>query len=118
MQALERDLMSFMWGFNFFKRIGVLKNFQNLSLEETKEILKNGYPVIIDVGFFGKPDNNGIIRQDFTRVMGWHVICAVSLTPEKGENVVKFQNSWGENWWENGFGYIELGKFNYYILEV
>ena len=118
MQALERDLMSFMWGFNFFKRIGVLKNFQNLSLEETKEILKNGYPVIIDVGFFGKPDNNGIIRQDFTRVMGWHVICAVSLAPEKGENVVKFQNSWGANWGENGFGYIELGKFNYYILEM
>lgn len=118
MQKIENAMMSVMGGFNHFKRLGILQNLKNLSLDEARERIKNGYPVIVNVPFFGEVGASGLVEQDFSQVMGGHVICAVSMAENKGENVVKFQNSWGENWGENGFGYIKIHKgMSFYMVE-
>lgn len=118
MQSVENAMMSFRGGFNFFARKNICKNFVNLSLEDAKNRLKNNLPIIVTVPAFGQTDAQGIVTQDFSQVMGGHVVCAVAMAENKGEDAVKFQNSWGENWGENGFGHIKIHKgLGFYVVE-
>lgn len=90
------------------------------NLLELKAALQEG-PVVMGVpcyiGFFyaGKdgripyPNNN----ED---CYGGHAVCAVGYNDNN--NLIKFKNSWGNSWGENGYGYISYDYFSNLAWDV
>lgn len=78
------------------------------NLQELKVALKDG-PVPIGVACFLEifyTGGDGIVPYpaDPNTIYGGHAICAVGYDDTK--QLVKFKNSWGTGWGENGYGYL------------
>lgn len=86
------------------------------SVEEAKVALRQDGPFMMGVpcfyDFFFPV--NGVIKDpaDGEKVYGGHAICAVGYDDER--KLIKFKNSWGTNWGQNGYGYISYNYFNKY----
>ncbi len=87
------------------------------SLDDFKAALQNFGPVILGIfiyrsGFLLEDINlrSGVIPdpEPHEQAVGGHAVCAVGYDDKTG--LVKFRNSWGENWGDNGYGYI---SYNY-----
>ena len=80
--------------------------------------IRRGIPVITGTAVWGGVDENNFIKFrdpnepiDPNKPYAWttgHDFVAVELAEEKGKNIVKFQNSWGENWGDGGFFYGDI----------
>jgi hypothetical protein len=90
------------------------------SLEELKDALVSG-PVAIGVGvyeeFFDAGDN-GIVKDPANPqyCYGGHAICSVGYND--GTGLVKFKNSWGPSWGENGYGYLSYNYIRNYMWDA
>jgi len=62
-----------------------------------------GVPCFYEIFFVG---NDGIVSYpaDSNEIYGGHAVCAVGYNDET--KLIKFRNSWGKSWGENGYGYL------------
>jgi C1A family cysteine protease len=82
--------------------------------EQTKTFLFNNRPVVIaisiDNDFFGAFESNGdAVYKEFKKVDGAHAMLVVGYDDDK--NAFKVVNSWGINWGNNGFVWIDYKAF-------
>jgi len=90
-------------------RWGIIGSYWRIStLEELKVALVDspvpiGIPCFYEFFFVG---NDGIVPYpaDPNTVYGGHAVCAVGFNDNK--KLVKFKNSWGKDWGQNGYGYL------------
>jgi len=90
------------------------------NLTELKAALVNG-PVPIGIPCFYEfffPGMDGIILDPVnpTEIYGGHAICAVGF--DNTTRLIKFKNSWGTNWGENGYGYISYEYIQKYLWDA
>jgi hypothetical protein len=79
-----------------------------LNLTELKIALKDG-PVPIGIPCFYEiffVDSSGLVPypNNPSKIYGGHAVCAVGYND--GTKLVKFKNSWGKSWGEDGYGYL------------
>jgi C1A family cysteine protease len=82
--------------------------------EQTRAFLLNNKPVVIaisiDNNFFGVFEGNGdSVYRNFEKVDGAHAMLVVGYDDTK--NAFKVVNSWGVNWGNNGFVWIDYKAF-------
>ena len=82
--------------------------------EQTRAFLLNNKPVVIaisiDNNFFGVFEGNGdSVYRNFGKVDGAHAMLVVGYDDTK--NAFKVVNSWGVNWGNNGFVWIDYKAF-------
>jgi cathepsin K len=82
--------------------------------EQTKAFLLNGQPVVIaitiDRSYFGAKDENGIhIYRKFKEESGGHAMLVVGYDDQM--NAFKVVNSWGKEWGNDGFVWIDYKAF-------
>jgi len=95
-----------------------LSDFQMLnSLEEMKSTLKKQMPFFVDINFapaaYGRePAATGKIgKPQLTEVEFCdHTVCVLGFNDETEELI--FQNSWGTEWGEQGYGYVSYEYIN------
>lgn len=90
------------------------------NLQELKVALQTT-PVPIGIACFREifyVGSNGIIPypNDPSNIYGGHAVCAVGYDDER--RLVKFKNSWGKGWGENGYGYIDYDYINDYLWDA
>lgn len=49
----------------------------------------------------------GIINSSTSNLQGYHAICLTGVKTIKGKQYIEFANSWGGNWGDYGFGYLD-----------
>ncbi len=86
----------------------------DLVFEQTKASLLNNQPVVIaitiDRSYFGARDDNGeFIYRKFKSADGGHAMLVVGYDDEK--NAFKVVNSWGKEWGNQGFVWIDYKAF-------
>ena len=86
----------------------------DILFDQTKAFLLNDRPVLIaisiDNDFFGAFDANGdAVYRNFNKVDGAHAMLVVGYDDTK--NAFKVVNSWGVNWGNNGFVWIDYKAF-------
>lgn len=77
-----------------------------------KSILYSGFPIMIAIDVDASFDNLKspfILKQKSGSVRGGHAIVVVGY--DDNLNAFKVQNSWGENWGDNGFFWIDYDFF-------
>jgi C1A family cysteine protease len=77
------------------------------SVKQLKNALSNYGPVIIGISIYESfLTNTGMVKMPTSKenVIGGHAISLVGFDDQT--QFFKFKNSWGENWGENGYGYI------------
>ena len=85
------------------------------SVEECKAVLaRAGVPVLgsflISDLWFNAPNGRIPLESKRSRGTGGHSVLVVGYDDSRGE--FKFQNSWGSNWGDRGFGYLPYELFN------
>ncbi|XDD52446.1 C1 family peptidase [Leptospira sp. WS92.C1] len=81
-------------------------------LSEVKAQLSEGKPVVAGVLVYENLFNlkgNQIYKDGVGKTYGGHAIAIVGYDDSK--NAVKFINSWGKDWGDNGYGYIDYRWF-------
>lgn len=94
---------------NLVARWALIESYYRIdTLTELKLALINGpvpigVPCFYEIFFVG---SNGIVPYPANpnQVYGGHAICAVGY--DNTTQLVKFKNSWGKTWGENGYGYL------------
>ncbi len=95
-------------------------NIINQDINSMKQCLYNGYPFTFGIYLFESfedddtVDDTGIIplpNKETEELLGGHALIAVGYDDEK--RLIKFANSWGRGWGDNGYGYIPYD----YILD-
>lgn len=87
---------------------------QDKVYEQTKAFLLSNQPVVIaisiDRSYFGARDENGIyIYRKFKEASGGHAMLVVGYNDEM--NAFKVVNSWGKEWGNDGFVWIDYKAF-------
>lgn len=84
------------------------------TLDEIKNALAKGYPVIIgfscyDSFFTDKAAKTGLVDlpAQGEKLRGGHAVCLVGYSDLSKR--LKFKNSWGPSWGDRGFGYLDYG---------
>jgi len=74
-----------------------------------------GVGVFIEM-FYAQKD--GIVHdpRNPEKMYGGHAICAVGYDDSK--QLVKFKNSWGTGWGQNGYGYLSYNYINNYMWDA
>ncbi len=88
------------------------------NINSMKQCLANNKPFVFGIYVFDSyessyTDRTGILTTPNTRTesfLGGHAICAVGYDDEK--QLIKFANSYGKSWGDEGFGYI---PYNYIL---
>ena len=90
------------------------------NLDELKVALVNGpvpigVPCFYEIFFVG---DSGIVPYpaDPQQIYGGHAICAVGY--DNAKQLVKFKNSWGTGWGENGYGYLPYRYVNEFLWDA
>jgi len=90
------------------------------NLEDLQSALLNG-PVPIGVPVFYEffyPGFEGIIRlpKNPNNMYGGHAVCAVGYNNE--DRLIKFKNSWGSDWGQQGYGYLTYAYIKNYLWDA
>jgi hypothetical protein len=90
------------------------------NLNDLKLGLQSG-PVVIGIACFKEilsVGSDGIISypSNPNDVLGGHAICAVGYNDDT--KLIKFKNSWGKEWGENGYGYITYDYINDFMWDA
>jgi len=82
-------------------------------LEQTKAFLLNDQPVVIaisiDRNYFGAKENGVSVYRKFKKVDGAHAMLVVGY--DDAMNAFKVVNSWGPEWGDQGFVWIDYKAF-------
>lgn len=82
-------------------------------LEQTKAFLLNDQPVVIavsiDRNYFGAKENGVAVYRKFNKVDGAHAMLVVGY--DDAMNAFKVVNSWGRDWGNQGFVWIDYKAF-------
>ena len=86
----------------------------DILFDQAKAFLLNNTPIVIaisiDDDFFGVIDENGdAVYREFGEVDGAHAMLVVGY--DDNRNAFKAVNSWGKNWGNDGFVWIDYGAF-------
>lgn len=89
-------------------------------LNQLKIALQDG-PVAIGVAIFQEfqyVSSSGIIQypRATSQMLGGHAVCAVGYDDVR--KLIKFKNSWGTNWGQNGYGYLQYNYINNYMWDA
>lgn len=83
------------------------------SLEQIKQCLIEGFPIIFGIAVYEsfeseEVDKTGMVPmpKENEKLIGGHAILCVGFDEDRG--VVYFRNSWGEEWGENGYGFLPI----------
>ncbi len=91
-----------------------------IDLQELKMTLATKGPCVIGVYVFRDmmETKDGKIKmpKKSERTLGGHAICPVGYDDKKG--LIKFKNSWGLNWGDNGYGYLPYEYINKYMMDA
>lgn len=91
-------------------RIDYWRKINHTDIKEVKAHLAAGYPVVIGVTVSEEFIHNGKdIWKDPGTPAGGHCMLLVGYDDTK--NAFKVMNSWGPEWGDNGFGWIDYGLF-------
>jgi len=87
----------------------IKKWYEVKSLEQIKQAIYRGYPVVISVEWaFKEYDGNFVMntptKQEAFESESCHAIVIVGYDDEK--NLFEFRNSWSEQWGNNGYAYF------------
>jgi len=91
------------------------------NLDELLVALHDHGPCVIGILCFREiftTGSDGIVKDPANpnQVYGGHAVAAVGYNKEK--QLVKFKNSWGTFWGENGYGYISFNYVNNYMMDA
>ena len=83
----------------------------SVSLSRVKTLLAQGYPVVVGFTIYENFDTykGGIYSKTGGNVTGGHAMCIVGYDDEQG--YLKIVNSWGREWGDNGFFYLDYKLF-------
>ncbi len=85
----------------------------DILLEQTKAFLLNDQPVVIaiaiDRNYFGAKENGVAVYRKFKKVDGAHAMLVVGY--DDAMNAFKVVNSWGPDWGNQGFVWIDYKAF-------
>ncbi len=85
----------------------------DILLEQTKAFLLNDQPVVIavsiDRNYFGANEDGTAVYRKFKKVDGAHAMLVVGY--DDALNAFKVVNSWGRNWGNDGFVWIDYKAF-------
>jgi hypothetical protein len=90
------------------------------NLNDLKVGLQSG-PVVIGIACFEDiflVGSNGIVSYPSNpdNILGGHAICVVGYNDNT--KLVKFKNSWGKGWGENGYGYLTYEYINDFMWDA
>lgn len=100
-------------------KISQFERIVDFTTNNLKILLLNRYPIIIgarlDQGFMGADENfiwdgsnGGFVGNHAMVVCGW----------DDNKNAFKLINSWGENWGDNGFTWLDYNYFSTVVFEA
>jgi C1A family cysteine protease len=91
-----------------------------LNLGELKMSLVEKGPCVIGVQVFNgmMETKNGVVPLPAKResALGGHAICPVGYDDKKA--LVKFKNSWSNNWGDKGYGYLPYSYIDKYMMDA
>ena len=91
-------------------RIDYWRKINHLDIKEVKAHLAAGYPIIIGATVSNEFIHNGKdIWKNPGTPEGGH--CMLLVGYDDAKNAFKVMNSWGTEWGDNGFGWIDYGLF-------
>ena len=91
-------------------RIDYWRKINHTDIKEVKAHLAAGYPVVIGATVSDEFIHNGKdIWKDPGTAEGGH--CMLLVGYDNAKNAFKVMNSWGTEWGDNGFGWIDYGLF-------
>ena len=102
------------------KKFGISSYARIIDLAELKMSLFSKGPCVIGVEVFrGMMDaKKGVVPvpSSYDSPLGGHALCPVGYDDRK--RLVKFKNSWSENWGDNGFGYLPYAYIEKYMMDA
>jgi hypothetical protein len=91
-------------------RIDYWRKINHTDIKEVKAHLAAGYPVVIGANVSSEFIRNGKdIWKDVGTPEGGH--CMLLVGYDNSKNAFKVMNSWGTEWGDNGFGWIDYNLF-------
>lgn len=99
------------------KRKAVLKA-HSATYKSVVDLLMMGTPVVLVVrmcdSFFDTPD--GLVETPTAAqvINDLHAVLAVGVVGWKSLPVIEFRNSWGQDWGDNGYGYLQESYIDKY----
>jgi len=90
-------------------------NLQELKIALQKTPVPIGIACFREIFYVG---SNGIVAYPANEndMYGGHAVCAVGYDDEK--RLVKFKNSWGKGWGDDGYGYLSYSYINDYLWDA
>lgn len=123
-QRLMSDAQQFkMHGFN---RLSLGDRNDAIDMHAIKENLAHGAPVVIGM-MVGQSFMQSMKGQDVwepesgdENMMGFggHAMCVVGYDDNKYGGAFLLMNSWGTDWGNNGFAWVNYSDFNFYVREA
>jgi C1A family cysteine protease len=97
---------------NLYRLTNFVYTFIKQDLKSIKEVLASGNPILMGILIYSSFENNNSINKGVISIpninneqlLGGHAILLVGYDDKT--KVFKFQNSWGEEWGDKGYGYI------------
>ncbi len=91
----------------------------NSSLEDVKRQLRSRNAIISGIiiykSNYSQPNGKMAYPKSEEQPIGGHAICIVGYDDNK--EIIKFKNSWGKEWGDNGYGYIPYSDFEKLVKE-
>lgn len=109
-----------------FDRLSVGASDYKPDLMGVKQHLAQGYPVVIGMmvggSFMGDMMGQQVWRptqRDYgMRGFSGHAMCAIGYDDELEGGAFQIMNSWGEDWGQNGIGWVRYRDFEYFVKEA
>jgi C1A family cysteine protease len=89
-----------------YARLDILDSLRSELLDLIKRALADGLPVTFGFTVFASLTDDPYVPMpgEDDKAIGGHAVCAIGYDDDF--KVLIFQNSWGLDWGENGFGYL------------
>jgi len=106
---------------NLVSRWSLIDSYWRIDNHNDLRVALTESPVVIGIGCYEEifsVGSDGIVKDPVNPQYsyGGHAICAVGYN--NSNNLVKFKNSWGPSWGQNGYGYISYNYVMRYMWDA